>query len=188
MLKKKKLILLLFVLSIISIVFIVYKLKRQREISPVSTPISEIGVDYKGLIPGKTSEDEVINKLGIPMKESREENIKILEYKSTNPNYNNIAKVENNTLSFFKEIVTPDDNIKITDINQKYGNYEKVLYPSGSETGFNLYVYPSKGIAYMGHQLSGIITEIWFFPPTSFEEFRKLYAPDYPDQPIPRGH
>jgi len=185
---KKKLFIVLGLFSLFSIAFIVYKYQTNKSIVTSTPTINAIGTDYKGLLPGKSTEEEIVNTLGIPIKESTTDNAKILEYKSKNPNYNNTFYTQQGILNLAKEIITPDDNIKISNIAEQYGNYEEVLYKSGSEAGFNLYIYPSKGIAYIGHQLSGIVTEVWYFPPTDFENFKKSYAPDMPDQPIPKHY
>ena len=183
---KKGVFIILGLLSLSSIAFVVYKYQTNKSIVTSTPTINAIGTDYKGLLPGKSTEEEIVNTLGIPIKESTTDNAKILEYKSKNPNYNNTFYTQQGILNLAKEIITPDDNIKISNIAEQYGNYEEVLYKSGSEVGFNLYIYPDKGIAYIGHQPSGIVIEVWYFPPTDFENFKKMYAPDMPDQPIPK--
>lgn len=183
---KKKIILGLGLISLLAIGFIAFKIystnSRQKNISPQNAE----GAKYRDLQPGVSSLNDVASALGPSVDERDQDGKKILEYKSNNPNFNNEVTIEEQKLSFIKQIVTMDEQITISEINKKYGNYEYILYGPLSTNGFDLYIYPSKGIAYIGHQSSGIILEIWYFPPTNLEEFKAKYASEYSESLPPR--
>jgi len=160
-------------------------ISRQNKTPPVTTLT---GAEYKGLTPGKSSREELLNSLGNPVKETQDGNTRTLEYLSRNPNYNNQFLTTGNTLSFIKTYITPDDNLSITDIEKKYGENQQVLYGSGSISGFDLYVYPDKGVAYIGNKQTDDVLEVWYFSPTDFENFQSLYAADYSTSPNTAPH
>ncbi|MFH1971545.1 MAG: hypothetical protein ABIJ05_04145 [Patescibacteria group bacterium] len=162
---------------IIIAVFLVLQFSKINK--PTPTPHFQNGASYQNLIPGTSTREEIFQNLGSSLKERDENGVRILEYSSKNPNFNNELTVKDEKLSFVKEIVTLEDNIKIPNIINKYGNYENILYGPGSGVGFYLYIYSTKGIAYVGHQDSGLIKEIWYFPPTNFESFKSIYATNY---------
>lgn len=176
---KRKFLLLVLLIVFIVVVIIFLFLKSSNKINVNPTPIPQNGASYRNLIPGSSTEEDVLKNLGNPVKTGSNNGTKILEYYSKNPNFNNEILVNNNSLSFVKQIVTIGENIKIQDIINKYGNYENILYGPDAGVGFYLYIYSTKGIAYIGHQESGLIKEIWYFPPTSFESFKTKYAPSY---------
>jgi hypothetical protein len=134
---------------------------------------------YNDLKLGLSTKDEVINKLGEPLNTQLKVNQELLEYESNNPNFNNEVYLQDNKIYFIKEFVTLEDDKKIPSIKNVYGNPDKVLYGPGSGVGFYLYVYPEDGIAYVGHDKSGILLEIWYFTPVTYEEFKFNYAKDY---------
>lgn len=180
---KKRILLIVAILSVVSIVFIIYMTSKSKQTK--TTGIVDItGASFKDLTPGKSTTDDIINKLGTPIKETGDDSIKTLEFKSqSNPNFNNEFLVRSDKLTFIKEYITLDDNIKVGDLNKKYGNYTNTLYGPASVNGFNLYIIPNKGVAYVAHLEADIVTEIWYFQPTTFEAFRYQFTKDYTDTP-----
>lgn len=176
---KKLIILFLVILSISSIIFILLNARKNQ--TPI-LPSTLTGAEYENLTPSVSTLQDVYDKLGNPIKQRQEGDTKIIEYKSSNPNFNNEFFINSEKLSFVKQIVTLNESINISKINEKYGNYSNILYGPLSSNGFHLYISPEKGIAYLGHQEANIILEIWYFPPTDFENFKKLYASDYSEK------
>lgn len=180
----KKAFLPLIIISIICIIFVSYLLIFKKNKQNINNPINETGLAYNNLLPGKSTINDIKNTLGTPKKESSNGSTTTLEYNSTNPNFNNQILLDSGTLDVVKQIVSSKDNISISELNQKYGNYEDVLYKSSSYNGFNLYIYPSKGLAYIGHQGSGIVLEIWYFKPMSFETFKSTLGKGFSESPV----
>jgi len=175
---KNRIFLLIFVITLISVViFLVSRSSKKNNSTDTSLPAT--GASYQNLTPGVSTKEDVFQSLGSSLNEREEKGTRILEYSSNNPNFNNEFSVKNEKLSFVKEIVTLEDNKLIPDIVSEYGDYENILYGPGSGVGFYLYVYSTKGIAYVGHKDSGLIKEIWYFPPTDFESFKSGYATGY---------
>lgn len=169
-------------LSVVACLWLYFSVsKKPGQIQTTPLPTEKGGANYRNLTPGISSKEEVVKKLGEPLKTGLENGTETLEYNSNNPNLNNKFFINNGVLSLVKEIVTLKDKIKIPSIKEKYGDPVYTLFGPGSTIGFYLYIYPDKGFAYVGHEKSGLIKEIWYFPPTNFESFRKNYAPEYSD-------
>jgi len=141
------------------------------------TPIPAKQATYKSLVPGISTKKDVIDKLGEPIKE--ENNGNLLNFPSSNPEIPNQVIIEEDKLSFIKEIVTLKDKVYISDIEKEYGSTQNILYGPHSSSGFDLYVIPERGIAYVGHEESGLLLEIWYFTPMTFEQFKAKYSPAY---------
>ena len=138
------------------------------------------GVDYKGLVPGVSRRPQVLEKMGNLVSETEMDDKDLLKFQSTSPNRDHEAVLAGESLVFIKEIVTATDNKKITELTSRYGESSNVLYGPSSVGGFNLYVYPEKGLAYLGNPTGeGALIEIWYFPPNTLAEFRKQWAPQY---------
>lgn len=175
--KAKKYTLTVFFILSIFLLFIYLRSTKKDLIQTEKT--QQIGVSYNNITPNKNTEDDIVSEFGIPVNERLEGENKILEYKSNNPNFNNEFTIITNKVNFIKQMVTSEDKITISDLNQKYGNYSSILYGPGSVSNFNLYIYLDKGIAYIGNQQANIVTQIWYFPPTNINNFINLYAKNY---------
>lgn len=179
---RKKIIILLSAISLVALIFIIVVINKDKTSKKV-VPSTEAPA-YKNLQPGKSSGSDIINSLGQPVESSTSGATTTFEYPSSNPNFNDQYKIKEDSLELIKQIVSSKDDIKISDINNAYGDYENVLYKSSSHSGFNLYIYPSKGVAYYGHQGSGIVLEIWYFQPTTFDEFKASFSEGYSENPV----
>lgn len=174
--------LILIVLSII--LFTADKIIKTKTPGPPvsSTPISTRVADYKSIVPGKSTLDEINNLLGFPI-EQNEENGKITaEYGSSSKYRNNIVIVQNGVASLIKEVVTATDNKKAESVTGVYGIAPYRLYDQRPNATFDLYVYPNNGIAYIGHE-DRTLLETWYFQPTTIEVFSSSWGQGYSARP-----
>jgi hypothetical protein len=124
--------------------------------------------------------DSIVSKLGTPVNKSDSSDKEgQYEYKSSSATRNNEVIYQSNVPLFYKEVVTKADNKTAQSIKGKYGNAEIRLYGPESNIGFHMYVYPAKGIAYIGSMYDDTITEVWYFAPTNLETFMNTWAKDY---------
>lgn len=177
--KKKVIFFILLFFLLIGIILLFYYSDKNNSTSNSSN--SE-AIDYKGIIPGTSSKEDVIEALGTPIIENKVEKYDQLEFKSDNPNYNNETLIEEDKVVFIKKIVVKNENIMAQEIKSKYGEPTNILYSHKSSIGINLYVYPEKGIAYIAHGASGILYEIWYFVPTTIGDFKQKWASNYSDE------
>jgi hypothetical protein len=147
--------------------------------SPPSTTGTNSGsqkvATYGSIAPGVSTQDQVTTALG---KSTGTETINgqtAFQYKSTNQNRFHQVIYNNGTVSLIKEVVNSNDNIKSDYVTNQYGMAPYMLYNDQSNNYFNLYVYPSNGIAYLGHA-DGTVLEIWYFQPTTLDDFIKNWG------------
>ena len=140
---------------------------------------------YKSISPGISTKEEVIDMLGEPKKEEENNSKTRLEYISETLARNHEVITENETVVFIKEIITINENRSTKEITDKYGNTEYILYGQHSAVDIYLYIYPEAGIAYEGDPADGTIIEIWYFEPTTFENFKQTWGKNHsPSPPI----
>ena len=179
---KKSWLLILIVLMIF--LFIADKIIKTKtpvpQVSP--TPISTGVADYKSIVPGKSTLDEINNLLGFPIKQNKENGKITAEYGSSSKYRNNVVIVQNGIATLIKEVVTATDNKKAKSITGVYGTAPYRLYDQRPSATFDLYTYPSNGIAFIGHE-DGTLLEIWYFQPTTIEVFSSSWGQGYSTRP-----
>ena len=181
---KGKKIILIAIISLSSLIFIVYKINNKgvepiQEI-PISSPVSGV-VNFDEIIPGKTSLERINELLGKPLSSTTSGDLNISDYKSTNK-YRNHKVYSKDGLAelVVEEIINRSKTTK--DIQKIYGIAPESLYSKSPTSAFKLYVYPTNGIAYLGHQ-DGTILEIWYFVPTTIDDFISKWGSDYSKEP-----
>ena len=175
---KKKLITLGAVILALLSMFFLYLLTTRK---PNTLPSQAIpNVSFKSLVPGESTEEDVIDLLGNPKIEGVDrDNGHLLEFDSDSSVYNNQITLDNGVVDIIKEIVTLKNPKYADGIKRFYGEPKYVLYGSDSYAGFNLYVYAESGVAYLGNPDSGLLLQIWYFPSTTYEMFKEKYASEY---------
>lgn len=163
--------LLLIFLSFVA--YIVYK----NKITDKNIPAIPEGVSYLSIFPGLTKETEMQKIMGNPLNISTNDKQKIYEYSSLSKFRNNEVITSDGTVDFIREIVTSNGKM-VKDITSLYGEPEYFLYQMSELNIFNLYVYPSKGLAYVAN-LGGYILEIWYFTPTTIDDFVSKWGEGY---------
>ncbi|MFI5241078.1 MAG: hypothetical protein ACHQUA_01455 [Microgenomates group bacterium] len=180
---KRNLIMLAVILIIIYVGFFSF-INRGKVGVEEKIDINNASISYQDLKLGSSSEDDVRNKFGTPLSEREADGKKILEYESKNPNFNNEIVINSNKLYFVKQIISPSDNISIVELKNKYGNFKNILYGNGSDSGFHLFIYPEKGVAFIGNEKTTDVLEVWYFAPTTYENFKTLYAKEYTEEEV----
>lgn len=131
---------------------------------------------------------DLVSNLGTPINRDDSNNKDgYFEYKSKSVNLNNEVLYQSNVPLFYKQIIDPSENKTSDSIKKQFGEPEIVLFGDFSEMGFNLYAYPSKGIAYIGSARQNYLIEVWYFEPTSITTFRQKWAPNYSLTPTQGG-
>lgn len=174
---------LIILISIVFLLILTNYLIPKKEVKPPTQPSQSQTASYRSLIPGTSSKQDTIKILGKPLNPQDEANDNVpLEFNSTSPNRNHDVFFEENKVNFIKEIVSSNDNKNAKDIINEYGKTNYIFYESVgsySTPSFYLYVYPSNGIAYIGHPKTGLLLEIWYFKSTNINEFKNTWAKDY---------
>jgi hypothetical protein len=181
---KSKKIILLVIISLVSIAFLIYKTtsnNRSLKKEPTTKISSAEIASFKEIVPGKTSIEKVNELLGTPLDSTKSGDLNVSDYKTDNQ-YRMHKVYSKNGLAelVIEEVISNEKTAE--DIQKTYGIATDILYEKTPLSTFNLYVYPKNGIAYLGHK-DGTINEIWYFKPTSIEDFIKNWGEDYSKSP-----
>lgn len=168
------------VVVILAIIGDAYLTRVQKPVA-TPTPVAQVAT-FRNITPGVSSVSDLNKIWGSPLKSTTANGQTTDEYKSTSQSRNSIAIVQSGTVYLIREIISATDTQKASDITSVYGAPPYTLYQKFPNSYFNLYVYPSNGIAYLGHS-DGTLQEIWYFPPTTIENFQSTWAPDYLTSP-----
>lgn len=139
---------------------------------------------YKDISTGESYDADKINEsLGFPVDSTTSGELLINQYRSSNEFRTNEIRIRNGEVDFIKEVVNLDDTRTAESIQKKYGVHNTVLFEKESDSYFDLYIYPDKGLAYLAHQ-DGTVLEIWYFKPTDIDTFIDKWAPNYQKEPF----
>lgn len=185
--KYQLLIFLSFLLGILIFIKIFLRVSETGNISPLLTPTPTISIsaNLKDIIPGKTTKNELDNKLGQPIKIEESLNYDVYSYLSENKNWPNQIYVpkKEDKVSLIKEYFPQE---KYSQFIEKYGQPEKELYNSHSQAGFSVFVFAQKGVAITADSNSEIVLEVWYFSPTTLEDFLSTLGKDLTLSPSQR--
>ncbi len=175
---KKILLLFIIVAAIVIVLFVMFGrqslVKQQGE--PVVTPrLTLMPSVYRGLIPGTSTVEEVVDSLGAPIRRDLYKNTSTLVYPSgLGDQPINVEVGLDNTIFLITEPVAP-----IARFNQLTGTEaaDLVLYGLFEDEGFRLFVYLNKGVAFLANPTTQVVKEKWYFHPTSAAAFQQSLAP-----------
>jgi len=167
-------------------VAVVNYINTSKQKASIPEPSIPSGTDQKAsfgeIVPGTTTSDQINELLGFPVSSTVSGNITVSDFKSSNQYRTHQVELIDNGVAFVKEMVNPGDSRNSEDIRKTYGDDPYVLFEKSQQSPFLLYVYPNNGLAYIGHQ-DGTMLEIWYFVPTTIEDFMSKWAKDYSKEP-----
>lgn len=135
------------------------------------------GVKWQNITPGQTTAKDLENTLGEPIKIQNNSHY----YATTNQNRPAQVLVDNNTVKLIKEPVIGNEKGTLQNYIDQLGQPEKIFYGQDQYAAPG-YFWGQKGIMVFGNPISGVILEIWYFPPTEASLFSESY-PELKDQP-----
>jgi len=182
---KSKKIIILTLVSLSFLIFVVIKINFNKQNpttieAPISSPVDKIAT-FDEIIPGKTSIERINELLGKPLDSIASGGLNISNYKSTNQYRNHKVYSKDGLAELIIEEIIGESKTA-NDVRKIYGIAPEMLYEKTLSSVFNLYVYPSNGIAYLGHE-DGTILEVWYFVPTTIEDFIIKWGSDYSKEP-----
>lgn len=140
-------------------------------------------VIFKNITPGLSDQKDLEKNLGKPSDVKIDGNEIINLYKVDKDLRMDSAIISNNKVIFIKQIVSPENPVKADQFTQKYGKSTEILYENSPNSVFSLYTYPQNGFAFLGAE-DGTLLEIWYFIPTTFENFKKTWGQGYLTKPL----
>ena len=182
--RKRRLFIFISAIIILALsIFFVLKNEKKSTIGiPTTTPVSSDKIaSFNNIIPGKTSQERINELLGFPLNTESRDGKTFLDYKTSSQYRNHKVIIKNGVVVLIKEIINKEDNRNVDIIRKEYGVAPVVLYEQKPSSIFDLYVYPTNGIAFLGHN-DGTILEIWYFEPTTIEYFASNWAEGFGEE------
>lgn len=167
----------ILIIVVAAVIGDVYLTRPNQKPLATPTPVAQTA-SFKSVVPGISLEADLNKVLGTPVKTTISGSKKTDEYKSSSELRLHSATIEGGRVIFIKEVVSAHDTAIAKSITDVYGNAPNVLYSKFPNSTFNLFAYPSNGIAYLGHT-DGTLLEIWYFQPTTLNNLLKTWATDY---------
>jgi len=130
---------------------------------------------WRGVIPGKTKEDQLTNLLGAAVDQKQEGGKTIYQYSSESRYRPNDVIVEQNKVVLVKEEIFGPEKGILTDYITKFGKPAQVLYGTHGMTA-PLYLFAKAGLAIYANPHDGKILEIWYFQPTTTQSFTRNFG------------
>jgi len=148
--------------------------------TPVVTPPPPVKADWGELA-------DIVKSFGTPLTTSTDPD-RTDTFESESLNRKNTVIYQQNVPVFALQVVTSQDKMTISTVQNKYGEPPVTLFsPASSDTDVYLYAYPQKGIAYQANAHSGILYEVWYFRPMTEKEFEQTWAKDFSNSPQDEG-
>lgn len=136
-----------------------------------------------GLVPGVSTQEEINRKFGNPLSSETTDSQTNLKYSSSNQYRPHTLVVENGKLELVKEQVIGNERGSLQNYVDKYGKPEYEGYGPFAEASFKTYVFPESGLAIVASPNDGTIMEIWYFTPTTLENFRNNFGDEINNEP-----
>ena len=158
--------LIIFVPIIVSVLIFLIFIRFLRGQTPQEEPR---GLSWNGIYAGTTKE-ELESKLGQPLKIEGQDGDTLYSYPSTNQYRPHQVELSQNTISIIKEQIIGNEKGTLQNYIDSYGQPgSKVYGQHGTFAPGNL--WGQQGIIVFANDLEGTIVEIWYFQPTTLEEF-----------------
>lgn len=183
----KKIALFIFLFLVVLFVFTIFLFRSPSNTSlrqplPTPTPVSGPSVifnkiNYRGIFPDPIVAKSVEDTLQNPLYASPEGELTAVSFPSDTQGRNNKVYEENNKAEFVVQEITKT-NTALSDFISSHPNSQGLtLYDYlTTGTGFNWYVYPGEGIAYLANKDYGYAMRILYFPQMSQDEFLRTGA------------
>jgi len=174
----------LILAAILFVSFLIINRKPYQPVpKPTTTPVVTTkpaqGLKPENISPGSSTLEDLKSVFGEPQGQTGNSYL----FKSASPTRSNEAVFSSGKLTFFREVMGPNKERTIEELQRLYGKEEKILYNEFSGGGYNLYAYPEKGVAYVGKPEADVLLEVWYFIPTTYESFKENLARDYSETP-----
>lgn len=173
-------ILLAFLIGLILFLKFFFRVKEEENYLPTPSPTPTIISNFpnwQNLFPGLTSKKELEDKFGPPIKKEDSPTQEIYYYSSEKENWPNqiFVSKEEEKIELIKEYFPKE---KYEQFLKNYGSSEKEMYNSYFQAGFSVFVFAKNGVAIVANQNSGLVLEVWYFPPTDLSTFLSHWGKD----------
>lgn len=137
---------------------------------------------WGNIIPGKTTTAQAVKELGKPLNEENIEGKTVYLYPSETQTWpTQVFLTENKKLVLGIKRFFPSKEETYQSYLQRFGSPDKQLFGPHSPAGFLTFIYLAQGMAVVANPESGIILEVWYFPPADLNTFLANWGKDLHD-------
>lgn len=152
--------------------------------SPTESPEGEnhtraISLCYPEIVVGITTNDEVINLLGSPVRQFHDDSydMDVWLYPSDNGLIPNAVFLQNDLVQYLSGKFGEEHELTLTSLVEKLGEPSQKMYSNYAE-GTMMYIYPDLGAGYLVNEKNqGVLFE-YLFVPMMMDEYLRLWGKD----------
>lgn len=178
----------IFVVFVLSVIYILFKLNQNLPSEPSPTPFDKnTESTFSNISPGETTEEDLLIKLGNPSNTEELETYKKLLYPSEIENYPSEVYISNNIVGLIIEPLPSDSRIKLDYYYGLYGTPNLEVVDNNLGPAYPGYVFTDDGIIVFAHNKTRRAIEVWHIPENNIDsivtQFNKNITEDYLSEP-----
>jgi hypothetical protein len=135
--------------------------------------------NWRGIVPGKTTEAEALGILGTPLRRIEKRDLLVFEFLSGIEGYPNGVGVQGGIVKVIGIRIDPARPISLSATLAKYHEPEKQTYSTWAQ-GFHTYIYPRRGLMFIGNPQTDRIASAQYFVQMSIETYMSSWGKDLP--------
>lgn len=133
---------------------------------------------WRGIIPGKTTKEEVISILGQPEEAREYMGLEYYTYPTERPAFRNGIGFKQGIVQLMFVNVLVEDAPLISAASKKYGKPDEVTYSYFGRLA-RAYIFARHGVTLIAYEDGLVIAEMYYVP-MAIEEFMNQYGKDFP--------
>jgi outer membrane protein assembly factor BamE (lipoprotein component of BamABCDE complex) len=133
------------------------------------------------IVPGVTTREEVIAKLGQPLIMENEGDVETFYYSSSTKAIFNFVLVENGVARYTSKLFGEEDELRLSSILEQMGEPEYLAY-SHYVAGSRTYVYPQQGLLFIADPNMDFVFIQDCFEPQNLASFLASYGENIPEE------
>ena len=178
-----------FLIFLAFLATVLVTLKFLIYITPIPLQPSSVSQSntWKEIVPQVSTSKDLQKILGQPIDIQKEKDLVVYFYPSETENWPTKIYVSETTqkVTLIKRFFPSPSETYQSFISQ-FGPPDKELFGPHQGAGFSVFVFLKKGVAIVANPNSGMILEIWYFSPTTLEDFLSSWGKDLTSTPPER--
>ena len=135
----------------------------------------------EGILPGKTTKNEVVSLLGYPLATEQEQGIEIIQYASAIYGQYNSIDSKNQVVTRATVVQAADKPLRWSEIKAQLGEPAFRAY-TNYQQGSMTYAYPDRGRAYIADETMDVVFIQQCFVPMSVADYMTAYGNSMPTE------
>jgi hypothetical protein len=136
---------------------------------------SASGACLAGILPGMTTRDEVVARLGEPLAVEPEGGLENMLYASPLRGQFNSVGIQNQVVVLMSIVLGEDNPLALSTVKAQYGEPVHTTYSNYLESSMT-YIYPDRGLAFVASQAPDVVFIRECFVPMPLEEYMNTWG------------